>query len=448
MASKNKIDLSDFNYEEDDAHSPMGSLAKKAKSTRPDVRKSKEAPANEHPLLPSVSWAMEPVTPVSTSENTVEELASLKPLAEREQTVSNASPNTLAGREHNVSKPLAGARASNGRKSETVSNASPNTLAGREHNVSKPLAETDVLGLVGKERKLLFFIFQKCEAIGSLETQIITTEDLLICLDVSSVRLRNLIFRLQDGKKLIRVTKVHIGRSGWRQFALEKECFRVIRMHLSSSNSLAEREQTVSNASPKPLAYPLAEPSSSSRDLFIKEESTTTQTGDLISRIDLSLVKHLGVTTSVLSRCVELYPVLKPEQLEVLAYRFAEFAKDPKNKVQNARGFFISLAKQASEGQVPLDHIETPDERLMRLFVSRQVDAKTKRINFEQKALEFECEVWLDSLALEMKLTLIPETSLLKEGSAAHAAMLKSYFADNVWPERKKMILTATEATP
>jgi hypothetical protein len=132
---------------------------------------------------------------------------------------------------------------------------------------------------------------------------------------------------------------------------------------------------------------------------------------------------------------------VKPEQLEDLAFRFAEFAKDPKNKVQNARGFFISLAKQASEGQIPLDHIETPDERLMRLFVKSQEDAKARRLELEQKALAFECEAWLESLTTEVRLTLIPETQHLKAGSAPHVAMLKNHFVEKVWPERRRQIL-------
>jgi hypothetical protein len=186
---------------------------------------------------------------------------------------------------------------------------------------------------------------------------------------------------------------------------------------------------------------------SSSRDLYIKE-STTTQRDAELSSIDLGPVQSFGITSSVLSRCVELYPNLRSEQLEVLVQRFAEFAKDPKNKVQNARGFFISLAEQASKGQVPLDHIETPDERLMRLFVSRQEQAKAQVVNFEQKALAFECETWLETLTSEMKLTLVPETAILKAGTAAFAAMLKNHFAENIWPGRRVEILNSRELSP
>ncbi len=216
-----------------------------------------------------------------------------KPLAEREQTVSNASPKALAKREQYVSNTLA----ENDVKMESVSNASPKALAKREQYVSRALAENDVLGLIGKEKRLLFFIFQKCESSGALETPIVTTEELLNNLDVSSVRLRNLIFRLQEQKQLIKVTQVHLGRSGWRRFSLEKDVFQMIRIHLSSEKPLAEREQTVSNASPKALAYPLAESPCSSSNLNIN--NTTTTQSELEPDLWLSVPKNLEGRVSI-----------------------------------------------------------------------------------------------------------------------------------------------------
>ena len=180
--------------------------------------------------------------------------------------------------------------------------------------------------------------------------------------------------------------------------------------------------------------------SSSSRDLNFKE-STTTQDVDNFSNIDVGLVQHLGVTPSVLARCIELYPGLQFEQLESLVMRFAEFMKDPKNKVQNARGFFISLAEQASKGQVPLDHIETPDERLMRLFIERQKEAKSQKVDAERAAQEFECEDWLEALTPEMQLSFVPETPFLKAGTPAHVAMLKNHFVENLWQDLREQIL-------
>jgi hypothetical protein len=77
----------------------------------------------------------------------------------------------------------------------------------------------------------------------------------------------------------------------------------------------------------------------------------------------------------------------------------------------------------------------------MRLFVERQREAKARRVDAEQAALVFECESWLESLTSEMKLTLVPESQFMKAGTAAHQAMLKRHFTENVWPDRRKDIL-------
>jgi hypothetical protein len=115
--------------------------------------------------------------------------------------------------------------------------------------------------------------------------------------------------------------------------------------------------------------------------------------------------------------------------------------KDPKNKVQNARGFFISLAEQASKGQVPLDHIETPDERLMREFIQKQKEVKARRLDFEQQAQDFECDAWLETLSTEQKLEIVPESPILKLGATSHTAILRQHFIKNLWFERRRQIL-------
>ena len=284
--------------------------------------------------------------------------------------------------------------------------------------------------LVGHERNLLLLIFRECLRVASLVSPELTLAYISEVLKCTPGTAKSVIVRLVE-KGFVSRASSKTGRGGWIKFGLSKELYQDLRIRETDSKQVAQR---------------IASLSSSSRDLLIKE-STSTQTVDNFSHIDLSPVQPFGITTSVLARCIELYPVLQPEQLEVLVFRFAEFAKDPKNRVQNARGFFISLAEQASKGQIPLDHIETPDERLMRLFIERQKEAKARHAESERAAQEFECEAWLESLTPEMKLTLVPESAILKVGTAAHAAMLKSHFAEKVWPERRKEILQS-EAAP
>jgi len=293
--------------------------------------------------------------------------------------------------------------------------------------------------LVGLQRNSLLFIYESCRVAGSKISAPVSIQNIAATTETTAAAARKALQRLEQKGFIVRSTYKD-GRGGWTQYRLPDQVYNALL--INETRAKVEPKLSQTRAKVRTEVEPQLEPSlsSSSRDLYIKE-STTTQSVDNFSLIDLSRVQHLGITSSVLARCVELYPSLQPEQLEGLAFRFAEFAKDPKNRVQNARGFFISLAEQASKGQVPLDHIETPDERLMRLFVKQQEEAKSRRVDVERAALEFECETWLESLTPEMKRSLVPETAILKAGSAAHAAMLKNHFTENVWPERRKQIL-------
>ena len=133
--------------------------------------------------------------------------------------------------------------------------------------------------------------------------------------------------------------------------------------------------------------------SSSSRDLYLNN-STTTQNVDnsdpdanALKNIDFSIVTEFGITSSTIVRCRELYPSLSNDQLAALTERFGKFMKTAGGKkVQNARGFFISLAEQLSKGVTPLDHIETNTEALMREFVELAKAAKARRETREKEA--------------------------------------------------------------
>jgi len=359
-----------------------------------------------------------------------------KPVTNYEQTRNKGVTSAAETR----NKPVTETRNEEFEKTETRNKPVSQPVTNYEQTRNKPVTEFSFASATQFQKEILLCIYREMQKSVDRMTPSMSLHHfggLLGRADSKGLEsLRIVTWRLEKMGLLSRPI-VKNGRGGWTRYSLPQSVYAELREVETRNEPVINYEQTRN----KPVAQPVTAASSSSRSFLIKEESTTTQTGTDLSQIDLSLVQSFGITASVLARCIELYPVLRPEQLEVLVFRFAEFAKDPKNKVQNARGFFISLAEQASKGQVPLDHIETPDERLMRLFVSRQEEAKTRRINFEQKAQEFECEVWLDNLTAEMKLTLIPEAGILKVGAAAHTAMLKNYFAENVWPVRRTEIL-------
>jgi hypothetical protein len=377
--------------------------------------------------------------PAAFSELTIE--TRNKPVTNPEQTRNK--PVISAAETRN--KPVIETRNGKGQKAETRNKPVTKPVTNPEQTRNKPVTGFSFSSATQFQKEILFCIYRGMQKSIDRMTPPMSLQHFgqyLGRVDSKGFEsLRIVTLRLEKMGLLSRPA-VKNGRGGWTRYSLPQLVYGEIREVETRNEPVINPEQTRN----KPVTKPVMTAPSSSSVLLLKE-TTTTQTAEALSTINLATVQSFGITISVLARCVELYPMLRVEQLEDLVFRFAEFAKDSKNRVQNARGFFISLAEQASKGQIPLDHIETSDERLMRLFIERQKQAKARRVDIEQAAQEFEYEAWLETMTAEMKLTLVPESQILKAGTAAHAAMLKQHFADSIWPARRKEIL-ALEAAP
>jgi hypothetical protein len=321
---------------------------------------------------------------------------------------------------------------------KVASEPAPNHASKLDQSSIKVASILSFDALAGLQRNSLLFIYESCRLFGSKISQPIQIKNLAESIKTTVAAARVAVQRIEE-KGFIARFEYKDGRGGWTKYELPNEVYSQLFFRESSIKVASNLDQSSIKVAPEPAPEPAPRSSSSSR-VFNLKNSTTTSVLD-ISAIDVSSVFQHGITTSVLSRCIELYPDLALDQLEVLVARFAEFIKDPKNRVQNARGFFISLAEQASKGQVPLDHINTPNELLMREFVLLQEQAKQQRDELYQKAQEFEFELWAENLSNDEKLSLVPENSILKLGTAPYSAMLKRHFAEHVWPEKKAEIL-------
>ena len=196
------------------------------------------------------------------------------------------------------------------------------------------------------------------------------------------------------------------GRGGWTIYEIQNVIY--VRLDQEKTRDSLENLQRVSSIQ---MGAKSRETLSSSSRGVILNNSTTTQNVDnsdskahALKTFDFSTVTEFGITSSTLSRCQELYPSVSSDQLTALTERFGKFMKTTGGKrVQNARGFFIGLAEQLSRGIVPLDHIETQDEALMREFVMQAKAAKSRRELLEKEAFEFIFEEWIENLNAESR---------------------------------------------
>ncbi len=299
------------------------------------------------------------------------------------------------------------------------------------------------------QQKVLIFFAQQCQLERSKITPPIKCVPLAKSLGASVDGLKTATKRLLKSEVLT-IHEYMDGRAGWTRYEIPEHVFKTLVLNKTGFEVGLNQVQSGFQLGSKVGSELGSSRPSSSRDLSLKE-STTTQPGvdksDWLTSIDLAAVQARGVTHSVLVRCLELYPNLEPEKLEQLVFRFGQYLKDPKHKIQNARGFFISLAEQLSKGQTPLDHIETPEDRALRELVSRQDEVRARRAELEAKAFEFEFESWRDRLSVEDRTQLAPENSVVKAGSVAQDMLLKKHFREELWPERRLQILKSVEVS-
>jgi hypothetical protein len=386
----------------------------------------------------SAPEVLEPYSqPINENSNPITKTRN-EPVINPEQTRNK--PVIVVGKTRN--KDVIGTRNDNSVKGETRNKPVAQPVTNPEQTRNKPVTPFAFASATQFQKEILLRIYNEMQKSVDRMTPPMSLQHFGQSLGKADSKgfesLRIVTLRLQKMGLLSRPV-VKNGRGGWTRYSLPQTVYAEIREAETRNEPVINPEQTRN----KPVTKPVMTDLSSSRDLIIKE-STSTQPVDnsaWVTSIDMSAVEPAGVTRSVLLRCLDLYPAIQPEKLEDLVFRFGEYLKEPKTHVQNARGFFISLAEQLSRGQVPLDHIEAPSERLMREYVERKKEAKARFAEIEQKAFEFELETWLETLTPAEKLAAVPETPILKPGTPAYFAILKNHFAANIWPERRSRIL-------
>ena len=326
-------------------------------------------------------------------------------------------------------------------KLPTQPTTQPTTNSPQSYN--KPTTKQSIISLVGLQKRIVLFLYELCRAKGMREIQNISIVWLSESCETTIRSAQETIRRLEKKGFILR-KEYKNGRGGWTNYELPDSVYKEL-FQFETYNKLPTKLQQTPNKLPaQPTTEPTTTLSSSSSVLNINNKTTTQptlETSDWIESINLEAVQSVGITRSVLKRCLDLYPILNPENLEDLVCRFAEFMKEPKNRVQNARGFFIGLAKQLSEGITPLDHIETANDRLMREYTEKLREKKERQEKLDREAMEFEFETWLETLEPSKQIELIPENRFLKQGSAPHRAALKQHFSETIWPEKKQQIL-------
>jgi len=407
---------------------------------------------NDHPAPSVGAFGRTPPTPSIHSEAKAKgaEQTKHKPLAMREQTVSNASLKPLAMREQTVSSRDTIDVFEKDSVSNAYAEALAEPLAMREQTVSNAYADVDFESLVGKEKKLLSFVFKKCQPLGALETPLVTTEELRQLLEVSSERLRNVIYRLSQ-KGLLEVIAVKNGRSGWRKFRLTKELFQKLCFDPSVSNTLAMREQTVSIASPKAYAEALAGVSSSSSYELDKDLKTTTDQPELQKdnssklspeweQVDYSPLSDIAFTQTHLLQIFQQGKLSVTEVQDSIHFFAFDLKRNGKGKEIKGHplNFFMGILRKCIPYAPPENFESSADEARRKTREFKERKQRERQVE-EQQLLNLEFSEWRSGLSENELLKLLPEFA--RKAGPIQDSALKMHFKNEVWPERTQDLL-------
>ncbi len=305
--------------------------------------------------------------------------------------------------------------------------------------------------LIGSRRKLILFLYQESRAARSTSTEVLSIEHIAASTETTVTSAKKTLQRLEK-EGYFRRTGYKDGRGGGTKYELVESVFQDLLRGESEDKVRTNQRQSRDKVEAQLETEPRTASPSSSRDSFFKERTTSTQHESeyreaWIREADLQSLEQFSVTRSLLQRCFELAPELTPEMLEDLIEAFAMHMAKSKDKPKSPRGFFIELAKQAAKGMIPLENMETPTRKALKEFVQTHEAHKEEIIQLEKQAFKLAQEAWLAQLNDEDKRTLMPETALVKINTEPHNACLRSYFAEEIWPEMRGQLLQKAPPT-
>jgi hypothetical protein len=196
--------------------------------------------------------------------------------------------------------------------SATGSTIESKVVANREQSGSKVVAKITFSELVGLQREIILFICHECKKSRSKITDALTLEHISKSLKHSSGAVKNAIGRLQKKSCLIRMGFKN-GRGGWSRYEVPDDIYHDALRIETGSKLVANREQTDSKVVAQPIAQPIANASSSSSFLNIKETTTSNLPDewkfDIVSYarfgFTISQIKQLASLTTISAATVE-----------------------------------------------------------------------------------------------------------------------------------------------
>ncbi len=164
------------------------------------------------------------------------------------------------------------------------------------------------------------------------------------------------------------------------------------------------------------------------------------------SDVSITAIEHLGITTKHLRDIENQKLQVSQSQLEDFISRFSIYASNPSNiaNVRNKAALFIKMVQSLARGEDVLSDIKSEEDEILEAFLKRKEEAKKRRLELEKRALDMEFSDWLEGLTSAQRDQYAPPTTIVESGSENQNRLLKQWYSDNIWPDKKNEILSGT----
>lgn len=296
--------------------------------------------------------------------------------------------------------------------------------------------------LVGLQRKITLFIYEACKISRGKITSPLSIEHLADACQTTKLSVQKTIQRLEN-KKIILRNNFKNGRGGWTQYELSDTIFQEIIQEETQSKLRTNLGQTQDKPRSEPRTELRTDFSSSSS--YINNKTTTSGTEEMKSlpeewhTIRIDSLSDIGFTTTHLAQIAQqgkLTAEIVQDSIEAFAFdlKYNQKAKTLKGSPLN---YFMGIVRNG-QPYAPPGNYESPQDREMRIYLETKQKIEQDRVTREEELMKLAFDEWDREQSEEYKQSLIPEDIRHGRLLGPKQAALRSYFAKEIWPQKRK----------
>lgn len=311
-----------------------------------------------------------------------------------------------------------------------------------KQTVNKIASEKNFSSLVGLQRETLILVYESCKSNRSKLSHPLTLEYVAAHLNTSTKTIKTTIQRLIL-KGYLERAETKNGRGGWTKYILPDLVYQTMLQSETVNKAETNRKQSVIQTVSTTVNKPLS--SSSSNNINI---TTTTELPKNWLSIDISSLLEFGFTKNHLSQLYKLgtfSPEIIQDSIEHFSFDLRNNNKASEIKT-NPLSYFMGILKRSGMYLAPANY-ESPKDRSMRIYLTKQKELKQKREVMENELLEIAFFEWEGQLSDKEREQLVTEDVKRLNSKSAKTSHLRQYFRENLWPEKRKKIYNEIENT-